>query len=81
MSVSSKTRGANWWGLASTIGLFMWLIFCGKAGPQAFVEKVLCWGSLVLVHIVGIKAATQRFGWVYLIPLVGLWVLALIGNS
>jgi len=79
MATGSVTRNTNWWGLSSTVGLFVLILCYGKGGAQTVAEQVLLWGSLILVHLFGIKAARRRFGGVYLIPLGVYWLLVLAG--
>jgi hypothetical protein len=49
MAVESKVR-TNWWGLASTIGLFIWFLFWFKNEPRSVNEQILLWGPLALIH-------------------------------
>jgi hypothetical protein len=48
------------------------------SNPQ---REVLFWGTLALVHFLGVKAAKQRFGLVYLIPLGVIWVVIIVALS
>jgi hypothetical protein len=79
MATGSIERNTNWWGLSSTVGLLVLVLCYGKRGADTAADQVMSWGSLVLVHLFGIKATRQRFGWVYLIPLGAFWLIALIG--
>ena len=80
MAVASTTR-TNWWGLASTIGLFVWFLFWFKNEPHRIIGQVLPWGLLLLIHISVIQAARRRFGWVYVFPLAVFWILVIIALS
>jgi hypothetical protein len=80
MAVASTTR-TNWWGLASTIGLFVWFLFWFKNEPHSVNGQVLLWGPLALIHWFAILAAKRRFGWLYLVPLGIFWVLVIIALS
>jgi hypothetical protein len=45
MSIELDTRSTNWWGRASTIGLFVWFIYWFKNEPTTPIGQVLLWGS------------------------------------
>jgi hypothetical protein len=75
------TRSTNWWGLCSTVGLFVWVLFWLKREPGSVLESVLCWGTLVAIHFSGIKAARPRYGWFYLAPIGLFWILVIIALS
>ena len=77
----SLTRSTNWWGLFSTVGLFVWVLFWLKREPGTARESVLCWGTLVAIHFSAIKAARRRYGWFYLAPIGLFWVLVIIALS
>jgi hypothetical protein len=80
MSVASTPR-TNWWGLASTIGLFVWFLFWFKNEPHSISGQVLLWAPLALIHWFGIQASRRRFGWVYILPLGIFWILIIIALS
>jgi hypothetical protein len=77
----SSTKDANWWGIASTLGLFVWFLFWFKNEPRNVLEHILLWGPLALVHWFGIQAAKKPFGWLYLVPLGIFWILVIIALS
>jgi hypothetical protein len=79
MTTASATRSTNWWGLASTIGLFVWFLFWLGDEPHSIIGQVLLWGPLALIHWFGFQAARRRFGWVYALPLGIFWILVVIG--
>jgi len=79
VTIAAATRSANWWGLASTIGLFLWFLFWFGGEPSTIIGRVLLWGPLASIHWFGFQAARQRFGWVYLVPLGIFWILIIIG--
>jgi hypothetical protein len=74
-------RSTNWWGLGSTVGLFVWVVFWLKREPATPLESVLCWGTLIAIHFSAIKAARQRYGWFYLAPIGLFWILVIIALS
>jgi hypothetical protein len=74
-------RGTNWWGLCSTVGLFVWVSFWLKRDPRTALESVLCWGTLVAIHFSAIKAARRRYGWFYLAPICLFWLLVIVALS
>jgi hypothetical protein len=80
MAIASTAR-TNWWGIASTIGLFVWFLFWFKNEPHSIIGQVLLWGPLALIHWFGIQAGRRRFGWVYIVPLGIFWVLVIIALS
>jgi hypothetical protein len=81
MVISSAARNINWWGLGSAGGLFAWFLCWVRNGPQTRKESLFFWGTLALIHFVGVKAARQRFGLVYLIPLGVIWVVIIVALS
>jgi hypothetical protein len=77
---AASTGRTNWWGLASTIGLFVWFLFAyGIEPPHGIIEQILLWVPLALIHWFGIQAAKRRFGWIYIVPLGVFWILVIIG--
>jgi len=74
-------RSTNWWGLGSTVGLFVWVLFWSKREPGKALESVLCWGTLVAIHFSAIEAVRRRYGWLYLAPIGLYWILAIIALS
>jgi hypothetical protein len=81
MAIKFSTRNTNWWGLLSTVTLFVWFLFWFKDVPQTLNGEILFWGTLALIHLFGIKAAMRRFGWVYLVPLSLLWIVVIVALS
>jgi len=79
--IVSPTRSTNWWGLCSTVGLFVWILFWLKREPGTAMESVLSWGTLAAIHISAIKAARQRYGWFYLAPICLFWIVVIIALS
>ena len=61
--LSFSNRNTNWWGLCSTVGLFVWVVFWLKREPGTAVESILSWGTLAAIHASAIKAARRRYGW------------------
>lgn len=80
-SMLPLARGTNWWGICSTVGLFVWVVFWLKREPGTKLESVLCWVTLVAIHFSAIKAARRRYGWFYLAPIGLFWILAIIALS
>jgi hypothetical protein len=80
-SIAPPTRSTNWWGLSSTVGLFVWVLFWLKREPRTTTESILCWGTLVAIHFAAIKAARRRYGWFYLAPVGLFWILVIIALS
>ena len=80
-SMASPTRTTNWWGLSSTVGLFVWVLFWLKREPRTTIENILCWGTLAVIHVTAIKGARQRYGWLYLAPIGLFWILVIIALS
>jgi hypothetical protein len=78
MSIESASRNTNWWGRASSIGLFVWFLYWFKNEPKTPIAQVLLWGPLALIHWFGIQAARRRFGWVYLLPLGLFWIIVIV---
>jgi hypothetical protein len=56
ISEAPPTRSTNWWGLCSTVGLFIWVLFWLKREPGTAMQSVLCWGTLAAIHVSAIKA-------------------------
>jgi hypothetical protein len=75
---AASTARTNWWGLASTIGLFVWFLFWHANEPHSIVGQILLWMPLALVHLFGIQAARRRSGWVYIVPLGIFWIFVII---
>jgi hypothetical protein len=61
--------------------MLVWFLFWFKKGPQTYRESVLFWTTLAVIHFLGVKAARQRFGLIYLIPLVVVWMVILVALS
>lgn len=68
-------------GPGSAGGLLAWFLCWVRNGPQTRKESLLFGGTLALIHFLGVKAARQRFGLVYLIPLGVIWVVILVALS
>ncbi len=81
MPISSAIRSINWWGLCCASGLLVWFLCWIRNGPQTRKESILFWGTLALIHFLGVKAARKRFGLVYLIPLGVIWVVIIVALS
>jgi hypothetical protein len=81
MSFESASQNTNWWGRASTIGLFVWFLYWFKNEPKTLIGQVLLWGPLVLIHWFAIQAARTRFGWFYLLPLGFFWIIVIVALS
>jgi hypothetical protein len=81
ISEAPPTRSTNWWGLCSTVGLFIWVLFWLKREPGTAMQSVLCWGTLAAIHVSAIKAVRRRYGWFYLVPIGFFWILVLIALS
>jgi hypothetical protein len=79
MTTTSAPGSTNWWGLASTIGLFVWFLFWFADEPHSIIGQVLLWGPLALIHWFAFQAARRRFGWIYVAPLGIFWILVVIG--
>ena len=77
----APTRSSNWWGLCSTVGLFVWVVFWLKREPGSPVENVTCWVALAAIHFSAFKAAKRRHGWLYLAPIGLFWTLVIIALS
>jgi hypothetical protein len=80
-AVVPLARSTNWWGLCSTVGLFVWVLFWLKREPGTPLQGVICWGSLLAIHFLAIKAARRRYGWFYLAPIGLFWILVIIALS
>ncbi len=80
-AVAPPNRSTNWWGLCSTVGLFLWVVLWLKREPGTVLESVLSWGSLVAIHASAIKATGRRYGWFYLGPIGLFWMLVIIALS
>jgi len=80
-SVAQSARSTNWWGLCSTVGLFVWVVFWLKREPGTAVENILSWGTLAAIHVLAIKAARRRYGWFYFAPISLFWILVIIALS
>jgi uncharacterized membrane protein YgaE (UPF0421/DUF939 family) len=81
MTAFSLTRGTNWWGLFSTVGLFVWVLFWLKREPGTVMESILCLGTLVAIHFSAIKAVRRFHAWFYLAPIGLFWILVIIALS
>ena len=80
-STTPPTQNTNWWGLSSTVGLFVWVLFWLKREPGTTTESMLCWGTLVAIHLAAVKAARRHYGWFYLAPIGLFWILVIIALS
>jgi hypothetical protein len=80
-SIVPPSCSTNWWGLGSTVGLFVWVLFWLKREPRTTIESILCWGTLVAIHFAAVKAARRRYGWFYLAPIALFWILVIIALS
>jgi hypothetical protein len=80
-AIVPPTRSTNWWGLCSTVGLFVWILFWLKREPGTAIESALCWGTLAAIHASAIKAARRRYGWFYVAPIGLFWILVIIALS
>jgi len=80
-AIVPPARSTNWWGLCSTVGLFVWSLFWLKREPGTVIESVFCWGTLAAIHASAIKAARGRYGWFYLAPIGLFWILVIIALS
>jgi hypothetical protein len=81
IQISRTTRRANWWGLGCAAGLLVWFLFWFKRGPSTRNEAILFWVTLALIHFLGVKAARQRFGLIYLVPLGVVWIVIVVALS
>ena len=66
--------------MASVVVLFVWFILAKGATWLTTTEQIGLWLLLTIAHVLAVLATRlQRHGWIYLLPLVTVWVIIVVG--